>query len=262
MKMVSVAKLRRVQSGAAAVSAYAAAQQEMLSAARAASPAHENPFLQPRAQIKRICCVLLVGNRGLCGNYNQELVRYARTLYDSDPERVFFWVVGRWGADAIRDAGVPVERRLEGGDAPTPEEAQALTALLKELYLSGGADEVRLVYQQYRSVLVQTPGELTLLPAAAEASEPSEPYLFEPSPEAVLDALVESELPCRVYAALRECRMGEHAARMSAMTAASDATEELIERLELELNRARQGAITTEISEIVGGANALRENEG
>ena len=138
----------------------------------------------------------------------------------------------------------------------------ALTEALKELYRSGEADEIVLVYQQFRSVLQQNPGTRTLLPLALPEEEGEAlPPIYEPDAATVLDRLTELYLETAVRAALLESRTGEHAARMTAMTAAADNTEELIGELTLELNHARQAAITTEISEIVGGAAALRQNE-
>ena len=146
---------------------------------------------------------------------------------------------------------------LEISDAPTAQEARELTEKLKKLYTEGGADEIVLVYQQFKSVLQQSPIAKTLLPLRLPEGGEKGDVICEPDEKAVLDRLVELVLENMVHSVLLEGRTGEHAARMTAMTSASDNTDELIEELTLELNHARQAAITTEISEIVGGAAAL-----
>ena len=133
---------------------------------------------------------------------------------------------------------------------------------LRELYTGGEADEIVFVCQRFQSVLQQSPGTQTLLPMAVEPLEEDcdRKYIFEPDRETLLNTLVEMTLKNTVHTILLEARTGEHSARMTAMTAAADNTEELIEELTLQFNHARQAAITTEISEIAGGAEALRQN--
>ena len=138
------------------------------------------------------------------------------------------------------------------------------TCLVNEALVTGEADEIHLVYQHFDSVLHQTPAHRQLLPAAPEADAPAanNNYLFVPDAQTVLDNVLELYLNNTVYAVMLEARVGEHAARMTAMTAATDSTAELIEELNLDFNRARQAAITTEISEIVGGSAALKQSQG
>jgi len=259
MKMVSAAKLRRVQSGTDGMRRFADLCREIMSRL----PAAGSPFLTPRESVNTVCYVLFVGNRGLCGNYNHALVRYAAGLLAEEEHEKLVVLVGRWGRDVIEAAGIPVTTVFDTfGDLPTAEDAALLSDYLKKLFLEGRADEVRLVYQHYRTALSQEPACTLLLPAEhrAQAAAGEEDYIFHPDPESVLRSAVELYIHAGVYAVLQEARTGEQAARMTAMTAATDATAELIDQLSLDLNRARQAAITTEISEIVGGANALRQN--
>ena len=202
--------------------------------------------------------MLVVGNRGLCGTYNTALLRYLEQLHREDGREAFLVVAGRWGRDMIPSVGLPVKRSFEISDTPTAEEARGLTDYLRELYREGTADEIVLVYQRFKSVLSQNPGTRTLLPLepCAGAADSGD-VIFEPDREQLLETLVAMYLDNTVHAALLEARSGEHSSRMTAMTAAADNTEELIGELTLELNHARQAAITTEISEIVGGAAAL-----
>ncbi len=256
MKMVAAAKLRKTQLAFGRLRDFSEQSERML-CATASSGTGENPFLTRHETDARVCYVLIVGNRGLCGTYNHGLLRFFEALRDKEQRETLLYSVGRWGKDLIG----PVDRHFEISDTPTAEEAAQLTEALKELYRSGGADEIVLVYQQFKSVLQQNPGTRTLLPLALPEGEGETQVIYEPDAAAVLDRLTELYLETAVRSALLEARTGEHAARMTAMTAAADNTEELIGELTLELNHARQAAITTEISEIVGGAAALRQED-
>ena len=261
MKMVAGAKLRRTQSAFSSLRDYAARCAEMLGRVAQGMPVTE-PLLLPHAENARVCYVLIVGNRGLCGTYNSALLRYLEELAEKEKREKFLVVCGRWGKDMIPGANIPIRESFEIGDAPDAKEAEELTAYLRGLYTGGEADEVVLVYQRFRSVLQQSPGTQTLLPMAVEPpeKEAEKKYIFEPDRESLLRTLTDMTLKNTVHAALLEARTGEHSARMTAMTAAADNTEELIGELTLQLNHARQAAITTEISEIAGGAEAMRKN--
>ncbi len=258
MKMVAAAKLRRTQTAFADLRSFAETGGRIL--ARVGAAGSDNPWLTPHAERKAVCYVLIVGNRGLCGTYNSALLRYVEGLSREDGCESFLVVAGRWGRDMIPTAGIPIRRTFEISDTPSSAEARALSEYLRALYRDGEADEIVLVYQQFKSILSQSPGTKKLLPLEAqEKAEGAEDVIFEPDRESLLATLVELYLDSAVHAALLEARTGEHASRMTAMTAASDNTEELIAQLTLELNHARQSAITTEISEIVGGAAALSQ---
>ena len=261
MKMVAAAKRRRTQVSVGNLRSFSDKSRFILSHLMGNVTDSDNPFLTPRAEIKRRCYVLFVGNRGLCGVYKSALLHYAEQEIAADGGESFAVVCGRWGKDSIKAAGLNVRRSFdEISDTPSAQDSRALTEYLKELYLSGEADEIVLVYQQFRSVLSQTPGRLTLLPVPQLDEGGSRDYIFEPDEKTVLDALVELYISNTVYSVLLEAKTGEHSARMTAMTAATDNTEELISSLTLELNHARQSAITTEISEIVGGSAMLQQH--
>ena len=261
MKMVAAAKLRRTQTAFSALRSFADKSGEILS--QVGAGASENPYLDAHAQRDRVCYVLIVGNRGLCGTYNTALLRYLEDRQKKDGREAFLVVAGRWGKDMIPTVGIPIRRSFEISDTPSSAEARELTDYLRQLYRGGEADEIVLVFEQFKSVLSQTPGCKTLLPLTPPEGGviDSSNMIFEPDRDSLLDALVEMYLDNSVHAALLEARTGEHSARMTAMTSASDNTEELIGELTLELNHARQAAITTEISEIVGGASALSSKQ-
>ena len=263
MKMVAAANLRRTQTGMSAMRTFAAETQQLMDALLAGGAQYPNPLLQRREDVKNVCYVLFVGNRGLCGMYNHANVRFLQQLCREETRPCSVVVYGRWGRDVIAQSGLNVIRTYqEVSDTPTMNDALQLADDLKRMYLSGEADEIHLIYQHFKSVLSQNPTDLQLLPAAPEVKgEPPHDYIFEPDEATILENVLQLYVNNTVLSVLLEAKTGEHAARMTAMSTATDSTRELIAALQLHLNRARQAAITTEISEIVGGANALKKNK-
>ena len=144
------------------------------------------------------------------------------------------------------------------------DEALEISDYLKELYLNGEYDEVHLIYQRYITALRQEPTDVQFLPAKPEKSDSAgqtRVFIFEPDTNSVLEGVMQLYLNNKVMSTLLDAKCGEHSARMTAMTAAADSTKSLIAELDLKLNRVRQAAITTEISEIVGGASALKKKK-
>ena len=260
MKMVAAANLRRTQSGMGGMRAFAEKTQALLDALLSGGETYDAPLLTPHEEVNKVCYVLFVGNRGLCGMYNHAVLRYLQRRLQEEEREASVIVFGRWGRDLIKQMGLPVAKVYqEVSDTPTMEQAIALAEELKRMYLSGECDEVHLVYQHFRSMLSQEPADLLLLPASAHTQDAAaHDYIFEPDRESILENLLQLYVNNTVYATMLEAKVGEHASRMTAMSAATDSTAELIGTLQLHLNRARQAAITTEISEIVGGANALK----
>lgn len=263
MKMVAAANLRRTQTGMSAMRTFAEQTQQLMDALLAGGAQYPNPLLERREDVKNVCYVLFVGNRGLCGMYNHANVRFLQQLCREETRPCSVVVYGRWGRDVIAQSGLNViETFHEVSDTPTMNDALQLADYLKRMYLSGEADEIHLIYQHFRSVLSQNPTDLQLLPAAPEAKgESMHDYIFEPDEATILENVLQLYVNNTVLSVLLEAKTGEHAARMTAMSTATDSTRELIAALQLHLNRARQAAITTEISEIVGGANALKKNK-
>jgi len=263
MKMVAAANLRRTQTGMSAMRTFAEQTQQLMDTLLAGGAQYPNPLLERREDVKNVCYVLFVGNRGLCGMYNHANVRFLQQLCRKESRPCSVVVYGRWGRDVIAQSGLNViETFQEVSDTPTMNDALQLADYLKSMYLTGKADEIHLVYQHFKSVLSQNPTDLQLLPAAPEAKgESPHEYIFEPDEATILENVLQLYVNNTVYSVLLEAKTGEHAARMTAMSTATDSTRELIATLQLHLNRARQAAITTEISEIVGGANALKKNK-
>lgn len=264
MKMVASAKLHRTQSGLSGIRSFARRSQHVLAELMAGENAgYDNEFLLPRKEVRTVCYVLFVGNRGLCGVYNHAVLRHAQELVQADERPCTVVVCGSWGRDIIAQSGLPVCHTFDTlSDTPDMAEALPVADYLKRLYLSGEADEIHLVYQRFRSALQQVPDQVQLLPAQLQPQEREEAgndYIFEPDARSVLENMVQLYLNNMVYSVLLEAKVSEQASRMAAMSAATDATTELINDLSLQLNRVRQAAITTEIAEIVGGANALKK---
>ncbi len=258
MKMVSASKLRRVQAARERLDPMARESRRLLAKVLAgAGPAGE-PLLEDRPEKKKVCYVLLVGNRGLCGVYNTALVKFLEERLKQEQRAHSLVVCGSWGQDVLEGEREVLRRFDRIGDVPEAGEAGELSAYLTQLYLSGEADEIVFLYQRFDSFLKQTPCAFTLLPLQAEECAGTRAdYLFEPDRASLVGALARLALDSTVFSLLLEARNGEHAARMASMTSAADNTEELIAKLTLALNHARQAAITTEISEIAGGAEAL-----
>ena len=267
MRMVAAAKLTKTQRSFAALRDYAAASRGMLERLGGAAVTDE-PLLRRHETDAKLVYVLVVGNRGLCGTYNtgllkaaEELAAAERELPGAEEKQISLVVCGRWGREQIAALGLPVLRRFAVGDVPEAAEAEELSAYLQELYLKGEADRIVLVHQNFRSVLQQVPTARELLPLELPESSTMGNVIYEPDAASLLHALLEQTLLGGVQAALLEGRAAEHAARMTAMAAASDNTDELIAELSLKLNHARQAAITTEIAEISGGAAALKRED-
>lgn len=264
MKMVAVSKLRKTQSAMNAMRPFSTQCTQVMHTLLNSGIERVHPLLTPRPNPQHVTYVLVVGNRGLCGAYNLNLVRWFEQQVAQQTLPYDVVVVGRWQTDAL--TRMPLRRTFDTfSDTPTPHDGNAVCDYCRSLYLSGQTDAVYLVYQRFVNTLTQEPTMLPLLPVTA----PEPPaqggtqldYHFEPDREEILNQTVELYLSSAVYAALLEAKSGEHSARITAMSAASDNTEELIEKLSLELNRARQAQITTELSEIVGGATALEHKK-
>lgn len=265
MKMVAVSKLRRTQAGMQAMRPFAEKSQEVLDTLLASGSGNENRFIAPRKTVNKVCYVLFVGNRGLCGMYNNAVLRFMEEIARAEQRPFEVVVCGRWGKDVIAKSGLPVAKTFTGlSDTPTANEALELAEFLKQKYLSGEADEIHIVYQHYYSALRQEPVAHRLLPAAPESESEAvskKQFIFAPDAQSVLESVMQLYINNRVLSIMLEAKCGEHSARMTAMTSATDSTKTLIDQLGLSLNRARQAAITTEISEIVGGASALKRKK-
>ena len=257
MKMVAAAKLRRAQESAEAARPYAERIEDALRSVAADASASRMPLLRARP-VKRVGYVVVTGDRGLSGPYNANVLRRMQQELQDGGEAVFF-AVGRKGRDYLRRRGHEVAKEYIGiGDYPRYHQAQAIGEDIVAAFESGEVDEVRLVYAQFVTAMTQHPDVQVVLPLRPPEGKSARQYIYEPDADAVLETLVPHYLYALLYRALLEAKASEWGARMTAMDSATRNSEELIRSLVLRLNRLRQAAITNEIAEIVGGANALQ----
>jgi F-type H+-transporting ATPase subunit gamma len=236
-----------------------------------AGASSDHPILLGRPEVQSICYVLITADRGLCGGYNSGVLRAAEREIKADVERGWRHTtvpVGRKAESYLRFRGYPIDRTFSGfSENPTYADAKAIADHIGAAYVEGRVDRVELVYTRFVSAgnqeVVQRPlipleWELDRKPAKTPSSDgPSADYVYEPDPTEILEALVPRYVEARIYAALLNAAASEQAFRQRAMKAATDNADELIKTLSRVMNRARQDSITTEIMEIVGGAEAL-----
>jgi F-type H+-transporting ATPase subunit gamma len=267
MKMVSAAKLRRAQDAINAARPYARTMRQVVQAVAARADADAHPLLTPR-EGKRLVLLVVTSDRGLCGSFNAGLTRTAhrfvidnRDLYDE----ISLFVVGRKGRDFFRRREVPIRKEylgVLGGIARL--HAGKIANDLIDGFLSGELDEVQIVFNEFRSAISQVTRFEKLFPIALEKAGGGEQgggavdYLSEPGQKEILASLLPKYVETQIFRILLESVAGEHGARMTAMDSATNNSVDMIARLTLQMNRARQAAITTELSEIVSGAEALK----
>jgi len=259
MEMVAAANLRRAQEKVIASRPYAAKLGEVLGRLVKGAGDFQHPLLAVPDEGK-IGYVVITGDRGLAGGYNVNILRLAKEHVDASEEEIDLFTLGKKGRDYFRFRGYPlIKSYTDIGDIPTFIQAQELSRELVELFSNGSFREVHLFYNRFISPIQQKPSSLQLLPieTADEDDSGEAEYIFEPSSADVLGILLPKYVEIQVYQALLEAKASEHGARMTAMGSATDNAQEIIEKLTLMYNRARQAAITKEISEIVGGAEAL-----
>jgi len=268
MKMVAAARLRRAQEAVNAARPYSESMREVVQrlAARTGAGTIQNPLLRTTERAGgKVGVLLITGERGLCGSYNSNGIRKANEIVRSlDVSSVRFFTVGKRGSNFFRRRGYEIV-----GEHSVPNtgvsfaEAKAIAVEARQQFESGEIDKLYLVYTKFISAMTQRPTSLQLLPlepptAEAESSGPQGDILFEPSPEEILEELLTRYVDTLVYQAIIESTASEHGARMTSMSSATDNAGKMISGLTLSLNRARQSAITKELAEIIGGADALK----
>ncbi|MFA5523164.1 MAG: ATP synthase F1 subunit gamma [Tissierellales bacterium] len=264
MELVSSAKLRKARERLEMSRPYyqtlIRSIQEILSSTRGT----KHPLLE-RREVKNRAFIVITGDRGLAGGYNGNAIRLAESQIDNKEQAVIL-AVGIKAKDYFRRRNYNIAGEfLNISEEPHFIDASSIGALAIELYEESKVDEVNIVYTGFKSVMSQEAKILKLLPAESigedsegEANSPKILIEYEPSPGVVLDYLIPKYIHSAIYGALIESSASEQGARRIAMEAATDNAEEMIDELELRYNRARQATITQEISEIVGGAEALK----
>ena len=274
MELVAAAKLRRAEARIEALRPYADRMRELMVGTARATPTRGFPLLEAREDVRAVGILAVTGDRGLAGGFNAQIIRRALALErDARGRRqdVRWLVAGKKGRSTLRFRRYDVECSwTDFTDRPTYGDADAIAHKLAELYTSREVDRVVMVYNHYVSPLTQTVTAEDVLPIPRTVLEEEEErsayeialegdFIYEPEPEIILARLLPTYLETTVYRALLESAAAEHGARMTAMRNASKNAGELIDRLTLEMNRARQAEITQEILEVVAGADALTQ---
>jgi len=263
MKAVSAAKMRRAQEDVLAARPFARRVRDVLGRVGSASVGVQHPLLTVR-EPKKVAYVVITADRGLCGGFNTNIIKKAADDMQRHQD-VELICVGRKGRNYFKRRDYNITREYIGiGESADLGLARELAAYVSEKYVAEEYDEVYLVYSEFVNVLVQKPVVEKLLPVETPEDQGGEEgkkgkveYIFEPDVESMLARLLPMYVENSVFQALLELKAGEHSARMTAMDNATSNADEMIDKLTLSMNRARQAAITKEISEIVGGAAAL-----
>ncbi|MCX7964920.1 MAG: ATP synthase F1 subunit gamma [Candidatus Sumerlaea chitinivorans] len=263
MEMVSAAKLRRAQNALFAGRPYASKLTDVL-ARLSASGTVAHPLLAQR-ELRQRWLVVVTADRGLAGAFNAQIIKQAEQFLRENPENVALVCIGKKGFDYFRTKKWQIAWAVTDLNARiSSQRANEIADRLMESFLNEETDEVLLLYNKFISTLMYRPALETILPLRAisgqltEAGRTVREYLLEPSPDAVLDALLPRFVRSKIFIMLAETFTAEHSARMVAMSGATRNCEELTDKLTLRLNKVRQAAITKEIIEIVSGAEALK----
>ena len=252
MEMVAASKLRRAQTQVQSSRPYFEILYATIRDILAKNPGVESPYLKERT-VKKSLFVVIAGDRGLAGGYNSNVMKLVTSQMADKDAAVL--PIGKKALDYFTSHNVPVvTNSYPVAEAISVGECFTVAKLLSKLYLAGEVDEVILAYTDFQSVLSQTATTIQLLPLQAEAAETKSLMEYEPDSETVLDTIVPEYLGGIFYGALCESRASEQAARRTAMDSATQNAEEMIADLSLQFNRARQAAITQEITEIVAGS--------
>jgi len=271
MELVAAAKLRRAEARIEALRPYADRMRELMIGTARATPSRQFPLLEER-DVQTVAILPLTGDRGLAGAFNAQILRRAFALEREargEGQQARWVVVGKKGRSSLRFRRYDVDQAwVDFTDRPDYSDAVAIAHKLAELYTEREVDRVVIVYNHYESPLTQRVVVEDVLPIPRTALEDEEEktsyeialegdFIYEPEPEEILERLLPTYLETSIYRALLESAASEHGARMTAMRNASKNAGELIDRLTLDMNRARQAEITQEILEVVAGADAL-----
>ena len=269
MKMVSAAKLRRAQLSIVNMRPYAQSLMTVI-ADVATTHAVSHPLLERKENPRKVLLVVVTSDRGLCGAFNTNVSKFAERYLNENSskyEKIDVIMIGRKGADYLRRRGkTPADTILNLAKDISYTMAAGISKRVVDMYKSGEYDEVRFVYNEFKSAIQQTVVCETLLPVDIEKAAtlnkgtggfPAE-LIFEPAPAEMIEQLILKHFDIQVYRCLSESVAAEHGARMTSMENATKNAGEMIRTLTLTYNKARQAAITTELIEITSGAEALK----
>ena len=264
MELIASSRIIKAQQRVDAARPYAEEMRSLMASVAKNAGSIDHPLLRQRDTVGTVGTIIVTADRGLAGAYNSNVIRAAeRDMRDHEQTRLF--VAGKKGLSYFRFRGYELSGDWQGmSDQPSIDDARVVAKAATEAFTNGDVDEVRLVYTKFESAMTQRPVVLKLLPVPREDldesgdSGPGANYVFEPDPADILGYLLPRYVEGSVYQGMLEAAASEHAARRRAMKAATDNADELIAGLTRVYNQARQAASTTEIMEVVGGAEALR----
>lgn len=266
MKLVSTVKLQRAKTAAERSKIYFNAMYDTVSSMLAKAGTINHPYLK-ESESKKKAVIVITSNRGLAGGYNSNVVKLITNNEDFSKEDTYIYAIGKKGRDTLARKGYEIKGEYdEVMNAPLFSDAYDLCRILLESYAAGEIGEIYLAYTVFKNTVSQVPSLMKLLPVSIDqeevekrsnASDDKVLMNFEPGEEEALDLIVPKYVTSIIYGALIEAVASENGARMQAMDSATSNAEEMIQDLELSYNRARQGHITQELTEIIGGAEAL-----
>jgi F-type H+-transporting ATPase subunit gamma len=265
MELIASSRIIKAQQRVEAARPYAEQMRRLMASVAKRAGRIKHPLLTERDELRRVGTIVVTSDRGLAGAYNANVIRAAERDIDAHGKESELFLVGKKAVTYFRFRGYEFEHSWIGvSDQPGIDDARAVADAVGKAFAEENVDEVRLAYTRFESAFTQRPVIVKLLPLPKEELEedesgegPGPQYEFEPEPEEILDVLVPRYIEGTVLQGMLESAASEHAARRRAMKAATDNADELIGTLTRGYNQARQAEITTEIMEIVGGAEAL-----
>jgi F-type H+-transporting ATPase subunit gamma len=262
MKMVSAAKLKKAQDAITAMRPYSSKLTELLQNLSATLDSDAGGAYATQREVSKVLIVAITSNRGLCGGFNSSITKkVVRTIEEKySGTSVDIFSIGKKGGDVLSKAHTIIASRNELFDDLTFDNVAIVAEELMEMFVDGSYDKIEIVYNQFKNAATQIPQVeqfLPIKPIEGGDENVNSDYIFEPTKEEIVEALIPKSLKTQLYKALRDSFASEHGARMTAMHKATDNATDLRDDLLLTYNKARQAAITNEILEIVGGAEAL-----
>ncbi|MEM8847875.1 MAG: ATP synthase F1 subunit gamma [Bacteroidota bacterium] len=260
MKMVSAAKLKKAQDAITAMRPYANKLTELLQSLSASLDGDAGSAYADNREVNKVLVVAITSNRGLCGAFNSNILKQCAVLEDTYAgKQVDFLAIGKKGNDGLSRKSNVVANKSEIFDGLTFDAVSEIAEELMARFTDGDYDKIELVYNKFKNAatqIVMTEQFLPIVPIEGD-NQNSGDYIFEPEKAEIVEQLIPKSLKTQLYKAIRDSFASEHGARMTAMHKATDNATELRDQLKLTYNKARQAAITNEILEIVGGAEAL-----
>ena len=259
MKMVSAAKLKKAQDAITAMRPYADKLTELLQNLSATLDADSGSKFSEQRDVKNVLIVAITSNRGLCGAFNSNIIKQANVVAERYDANVSVLAIGKKANDALSKNLEVVSNQSSVYDDLTFDNVAEIAELLMEQFESKAVDKIEIIYNKFKNAATQeimTEQFLPIEPLEGDTNTNLD-YIFEPSKEEIVETLIPKSLKTQLFKAIRDSFASEHGARMTAMHKATDNATELRDQLKLTYNKARQAAITNEILEIVGGAEAL-----